>query len=108
MDISSHTNNTTITTLDRKVKNSSKCCDGIADSTDDKVKLYIAESLKTTASFHESDATLKINGLLPQNDSIKKREIMSSFFTGVDIKNTDGVNIIEGCDGKFCFRYNHL
>ena len=104
LDISSHTNNTTTTELDRTVKNSSKCCVGIADSTDDKIKLYIAESLRSTASFYGYDAILKINDLLPQNNSIKKREIMSSIFTGVGIKTTDGVNIIEDCYGKFNLR----
>ena len=104
LDTSSDTNNTTTKYLDRKVKNSSKCCVGIVDSTDDKIKLYIAESLRSTASLYEYDATLKINGLLPQNDSIKKREIMSSIFTGVGIKTTDGVNIIEDCDGEFNLR----
>ena len=54
LDTSSHTNNTK-KKLDRKVKNSSKCCVGIADSTDDKIKLYIAESLRSTASFYEYD-----------------------------------------------------
>ena len=104
LDISSDTNNTTTKYLDRKVKNSSKCCVGIVDSTDDKIKLYIAESLRSTASFYEYDASLKTNDLLPQNDSIKKREIMSSIFTGVGIKTTDGVNIIEDCDGEFNLR----
>ena len=104
LDIFSHTNNTTTTKLDREVKNSSKCCVGIADSTYDKIKLYIAESLRSTASFYEYDEIIKINNLLPQNDSIKKREFMSSIFTGVGIKTTDEENIIEDCDGEFNLR----
>ena len=50
------------------------------------IKLYIAESLRMNATFSETDASLKIHGLLPQNGLIKKKEIMSSIFTGVGIK----------------------
>ena len=87
--------------MDRKVRSTSSFCVGIADSTDDMITLYISESLRSTASFYEHDAILNINDLLPQNDSIKKREIMSSIFTGVSINTTDWVNIIEDCDGEF-------
>ena len=104
LDVSSDINNTTPKNLDRKVRSTSSFCVGIADSTDDKIKLYIAESLRSTASFYEYDASLKTNDLLPQNDSMKKREIMSSIFTGVGIKTTDGVNIIEDCNGEFNLR----
>ena len=55
LDISSHTNNTTTKKLDRKVRSTSSFCVGIVDSTDDKIKLYIAESLRSTASFYEYD-----------------------------------------------------
>ena len=47
------------------------------------------------ATFYETDASLKINGLLPQNDLIMKKETMSSIFTGIGIKPIDRVNIIE-------------
>ena len=104
LDISSYTNNTTTIKLNRKVKNSSKYRVGIADSIDDKIRLYIADSLRSTASSYEYDATFKINDLLPQNDSIKKREFMSSIFTGVGIKTTDGINIIEDYDDEFNLR----
>ena len=90
--------------MNRKVKTSSKCCVGIADSTDDKIKIYIAESLRSTAFFYEYDAVLKINDLLPQNDLIKKKKIMSSIFTGIGIKTIDGKSIIEDSDGVFNLR----
>ena len=64
LDISSDINNTTPKKLDRKVRSTSSFCVGIADSTDDKIKLYIAESLRSTASFYEYDASLKTNDLL--------------------------------------------
>ena len=54
--------------------------------------------------FFFNDASLKTNDLLPQNDSIKKREIMSSIFTGVGVKITDWVRIIEDSDGVFNVR----
>ena len=101
LDITSHKNEITSKQIVRKVRSTSSFCVGIADSTDDKIKLYIAESLRSTASFYEYDASLKTNDLLPQNNSMKRREIMSSIFTGVGIKTTDGVNIIEDCDGEF-------
>ena len=48
----------------------------VDNGTNDKVKLYIADSLRTTASFYETDATLKINGIFQShNDSIKKKEV---------------------------------
>ena len=53
---------------------------------------------------YETDASLKINGLLPQNDLIKKKEIMSSIFTGIGIKTIDGVSIIENSDDVFNLR----
>ena len=79
-DISTHINDTTSKHIVRKVKSISRYCVGITDSTDDKIKLYIAESLRMNATFYETDASLKINGLLPQNDLIQKKEIMSSIF----------------------------
>ena len=103
-DIPTHTNNTISKNIVRKVKSTSSCCVGIADSTDDKIKLYIAESLRMSATCYETDASLKINGLLPQNDSMKKREIMSSIFKGIVIKTIDGVSIIEDSDGVFTLR----
>ena len=65
-DISTHINDTTSKNIIRKVKSTSRCCVGIADSTDDKIKLYIVESFRMNATFYETDASLKINGLLPQ------------------------------------------
>ena len=56
------------------------------------------------ATFYETDASLKIHGLLPQIDLIKKKEIMSSIFTGIGIKTIDGVRIIEDSDGVFNLR----
>ena len=103
-DISTHINDTTSKHIVRKVKSISRYCVGITDSTDDKIKLYIAESLRMNATFYETDASLKINGLLPQNDLIKKKEIMSSIFTGIGIKTIDGVSIIEDSDGVFNVR----
>ena len=63
-DISSYTNDAITKNLIIKVKNSSICCVGIVDSTDDKIKLYIVDSLRTTASLYETDDTLKINDML--------------------------------------------
>ena len=56
------------------------------------------------ATFYETDASLKVNGLLPQNDLIKKKEIMSSMFTGIVIKTIDGVSIIEDTGGVLNLR----
>ena len=56
------------------------------------------------ATFYETDSSLKVHGLLPQNDLIKKKEIMSSIFTGIGIKTIDGVSIIEDSDGVFNLR----
>ena len=86
------------------MKSTSRCCVGLTDSTDDKIKLYIAESLILNATFYETDASLKTNGLLHQNYLIKKKEIMSSIFTGIGIKTIDGVSIIEDSDGIFNLR----
>ena len=98
LDISSHINKTTSKQIVRKVRITSSFCVGISDSTDEKIKVYIAESLRMNATFYETDASLKIYGLLPQNDLIKKKEIMSSIFTGIGIKTIDGVSIIEDSD----------
>ena len=65
-DVSTHINDTTSKNIVRKVKSTSRCCVEITDSTDDKIKLYISESLRMNATFYETDASLKINGLLPQ------------------------------------------
>ena len=51
LDISSHINETTSKKIVRKVKSTSIFCVGIADSTDEKIKLYIAESLRMNATF---------------------------------------------------------
>ena len=72
-DISTHINDTPSKKIVRKVKSTSKWCVRIADSTDDKIKLYIAESLRMNATFYDTDASLKVNGLLPQNNLIKKK-----------------------------------
>ena len=56
------------------------------------------------ANVYETDASLKINGLLPQNNLIKKKEIMSSIYTGIGIKTIDGENITEDSDGVFNLR----
>ena len=101
-DISSHSNITTASNFIGRDKNSSKTCVGIANSTDDKNKIYIADSLRLTASFYENDATLKINGMIQsQNSSIKKIEIMSLIFTGIGIQTINGINIIEDSDDVF-------
>ena len=116
-DVSTHINDTTSKNIVRKVKSTSRCCVGISDSTDDKIKLYSAESLRMNATFYETDTSLKINNLLPKNDLIKKKKIMSSIFTGIVIKTIDWVSIIEGSDGVFnlrsskcdlCFSYNNI
>ena len=65
-DISTHINDTTSKYIVKEVKITSRYCVGIADSTDDKIELYIAESLRMNVAFYETDASLKINGLLPQ------------------------------------------
>ena len=51
LDISSHINETTSKQIVRKVRSTSSFCVGIADSTDEKIKLYIAESLRMNATF---------------------------------------------------------
>ena len=80
----------------------SRCCVGIADGTDDKVELYIIDSLKTTACFYETDAALKINATLQShNDSMKKMEVMSSIFTGIGIKTIDRIHSIEVSDDNY-------
>ena len=89
LDISSHINDTTSNHIVRKVKSTSRFCVGIADSTDEKNKLYIAESLRMNATFYDTGASLKIHGLLPQNDLIKKMEIISSIFTEIGIKTIE-------------------
>ena len=87
------------------MKNTSRFYVGLADSTDDNVKLYIADSLRTTVSCYETDATLKINCMLQlHDDSIKKMEIMSSIFTGICIKTINGINIIEVSEDIFNLR----
>ena len=42
--------------------------------------------------------------MLPQNDLIKKKEIMSTIFMGIGINTIDGVSIIEDSDGVFNLR----
>ena len=67
-----------------------------------RLNIYIAYSLRTTASIYKNDATLKINGMIQsQNSSIKKMEIMSLIFTGIGIQTINGINIIEDGDGVF-------
>ena len=71
-DISTHINDTTSKNVVRKVKSTSRRCVGIADSTDVKIKLYNAEILRMNATFYETEASTKRNGLLTQNDLIIK------------------------------------
>ena len=77
----------------------------VDNGTNDKVKLYIADSLRTTVSCYDTNVTLKINFMLQSHDdSIKKMEIMSSIFIGICIKTINGINIIEVSEDIFNLR----